>query len=58
MTATAEEFERHRPGLFAPADRMLGAAHEAEDAVQDAYPRFSARRRGHGGAPRVQPARG
>ncbi|WAZ20380.1 RNA polymerase sigma-70 factor [Streptomyces cinnabarinus] len=41
-TATADEFETHRPRLFGLAYRMLGSAQEAEDAVQDAYLRFSA----------------
>ncbi|MER5451927.1 RNA polymerase sigma-70 factor [Streptomyces sp. NPDC002766] len=40
-SATAEEFELHRPRLFGLAYRMLGSAEEAEDAVQDAYLRFS-----------------
>ncbi|MEU3843494.1 RNA polymerase sigma-70 factor [Streptomyces sp. NPDC028635] len=40
-TALAEEFEAHRPRLFGLAYRMLGSAQEAEDAVQDAYLRFS-----------------
>ncbi|PAZ17276.1 RNA polymerase subunit sigma-24 [Streptomyces sp. SA15] len=40
-SATADEFERHRPRLFGLAYRMLGSAEEAEDAVQDAYLRFS-----------------
>ncbi|MCQ9182745.1 RNA polymerase sigma-70 factor [Streptomyces sp. IBSBF 2953] len=40
-TASADEFEGHRPRLFGLAYRMLGSAHEAEDAVQDAYLRFS-----------------
>jgi RNA polymerase sigma-70 factor (ECF subfamily) len=40
-TATADEFEHHRPRLFGLAYRMLGSAHEAEDTVQDAYLRFS-----------------
>lgn len=40
-TATADEFETHRPRLFGLAYRMLGSAEEAEDAVQDAYLRFS-----------------
>ncbi|WP_460697569.1 RNA polymerase sigma-70 factor [Nocardia thraciensis] len=34
------EFERHRSRLFALAYRMLGAAGEAEDAVQEAYLRW------------------
>ncbi|MGW4872164.1 RNA polymerase sigma-70 factor [Streptomyces chartreusis] len=40
-SATAEEFESHRPRLFGLAYRMLGSAEEAEDTVQDAYLRFS-----------------
>ncbi|MFJ6726959.1 RNA polymerase sigma-70 factor [Streptomyces sp. NPDC091281] len=39
-TARAEEFEIHRPRLFGIAYRMLGSAHEAEDAVQDTWLRF------------------
>ncbi|MBR8640692.1 RNA polymerase sigma-70 factor [Streptomyces tuirus] len=42
MTTTlADEFEVHRPRLFSLAYRLLGSAEEAEDAVQDAYLRFS-----------------
>ncbi|MER6737113.1 RNA polymerase sigma-70 factor [Streptomyces puniciscabiei] len=37
----SDEFESHRPRLFGLAYRLLGSAHEAEDAVQDAYLRFS-----------------
>ncbi|MEV0280283.1 RNA polymerase sigma-70 factor [Streptomyces sp. NPDC050610] len=37
----AAEFEAHRPRLFALAYRMLGAASEAEDIVQDTYLRWS-----------------
>ncbi|MEU1405206.1 RNA polymerase sigma-70 factor [Streptomyces sp. NPDC005728] len=37
----ADEFEPHRPRLFGLAYRLLGSAQEAEDAVQDAYLRFS-----------------
>lgn len=40
-SAIADEFETYRPRLFGLAYRMLGSAHEAEDAVQDAYLRFS-----------------
>ncbi|MEU3780586.1 RNA polymerase sigma-70 factor [Streptomyces sp900129855] len=40
-TASADDFEAHRPRLFGLAYRMLGSAHEAEDTVQDAYLRFS-----------------
>ncbi|MHC3471739.1 RNA polymerase sigma-70 factor [Streptomyces sp. 7R007] len=42
----AEEFESHRPRLFGLAYRLLGSADEAEDAVQDAYLRFSGADRG------------
>lgn len=43
MTATsAVEFEAERPRLLGLAYRMLGEMHEAEDAVQDAYMRWSA----------------
>ncbi|MEU4419615.1 sigma-70 family RNA polymerase sigma factor [Actinoplanes sp. NPDC024001] len=37
--ALTEAFEAERRGLFAHAYRMLGAYHEAEDVVQDAYVR-------------------
>ncbi|MBL1087018.1 RNA polymerase sigma-70 factor [Streptomyces actinomycinicus] len=37
----AEAFEAHRARLFGLAYRLLGSAQEAEDAVQDAYLRFS-----------------
>lgn len=40
-TASAHEFESHRPRLFGLAYRMLGSAADAEDTVQDAYLRFS-----------------
>ncbi|MET9832464.1 RNA polymerase sigma-70 factor [Streptomyces sp. NPDC006385] len=45
-TATADEFETHRPRLFGLAYRMLGSADEAEDTVQDPYLRFSGADRG------------
>ncbi|MGW6708117.1 RNA polymerase sigma factor SigJ [Streptomyces sp. NPDC054956] len=35
------DFEEHRPRMFGIAYRMLGSASEAEDAVQDAYLRWS-----------------
>jgi RNA polymerase sigma-70 factor (ECF subfamily) len=38
---TLRTFETHRPRLFGLAYRMLGSAWEAEDAVQDAYLRWS-----------------
>jgi RNA polymerase sigma factor (sigma-70 family) len=37
----AQEFEDHRPHLRAVAYRMLGSLSEADDAVQDAWLRFS-----------------
>src|SRR5215467_11161765 len=37
----AEQFEAHRTRLRAVAYRMLGSATEADDAVQDAWLRFS-----------------
>ena len=37
----AERFEEHRPHLRAVAYRMLGSLTEADDAVQDAWLRFS-----------------
>ncbi|MEW1564029.1 RNA polymerase sigma factor SigJ [Streptomyces sp. NPDC093509] len=40
-TSPADEFEVHRPRLFGLAYRLLGSAADAEDAVQDAYLRFS-----------------
>ncbi|MCC5475311.1 RNA polymerase sigma-70 factor [Streptomyces barringtoniae] len=49
----SDEFESHRPRLFGLAYRLLGSAHEAEDAVQDAYLRFRGADRaaiGHPGA--------
>ncbi|WP_175439180.1 RNA polymerase sigma-70 factor [Streptomyces vilmorinianum] len=41
MSGTAEEFTAHRPRMFRLAYRLLGSAEEAEDAVQDAYLRWS-----------------
>ncbi|WP_405651820.1 MULTISPECIES: sigma factor [unclassified Streptomyces] len=49
--ATADEFESHRPRMFGLAYRMLGSAEEAEDTVQDAYPRWSGTDRGAIGRP-------
>src|SRR3954447_471562 len=37
----AERFEEHRPHLRAVAYRMLGSTIDADDAVQDAWLRFS-----------------
>jgi RNA polymerase sigma-70 factor (ECF subfamily) len=42
VTTSADEFESHRPRPFGLAYRMLGSVEEAEDAVQDAYLRWSA----------------
>jgi RNA polymerase sigma-70 factor, ECF subfamily len=41
---SVESFESHRPLLFSIAYRMLGAASDAEDIVQDAYVRYAAAR--------------
>ncbi len=38
---SATEFERLRPAMFGLAYRLLGSAAEAEDAVQDAYPKWA-----------------
>ncbi|MFF1546529.1 sigma factor [Streptomyces sp. NPDC058291] len=40
-SGSAEEFTAHRPRMFGLAYRLLGSAEEAEDAVQDAYLRWS-----------------
>src|SRR5262249_8769179 len=37
-----DDFEAHRPRLFAIAYRMLSSVSDAEDAVQDAYLRYRA----------------
>jgi RNA polymerase sigma-70 factor, ECF subfamily len=47
MERRAEQFEEHRPHLRAVAYRMLGSLSEADDAVQEAWVRFS---RAEGGA--------
>jgi RNA polymerase sigma-70 factor (ECF subfamily) len=39
----AEQFEEHRSHVRAVAYRMLGSVSEAEDAVQEAWIRLSAR---------------
>ena len=41
MTAETLAFEKHRPQLTAVAYRLLGSLAEAEDAVQEAWIRFS-----------------
>ncbi|MGW0118140.1 RNA polymerase sigma-70 factor [Streptomyces sp. NPDC003327] len=41
VRGSAEEFTAHRPRMFGLAYRLLGSAEEAEDAVQDAYLRWS-----------------
>ncbi|MGW8778256.1 RNA polymerase sigma factor SigJ [Streptomyces sp. NPDC055796] len=51
--APLADFEQHRPRMFGIAYRMLGSAAEAEDAVQDAWLRWSSAGRedvGHPGA--------
>ena len=42
-----ERFEENRPRLRGVAYRMLGSLSEAEDAVQEAWLRLNAHRRGH-----------
>jgi RNA polymerase sigma-70 factor (TIGR02957 family) len=49
----AEVFEAHRDLLFAVAYRMLGTAADAEDAVQDAWLRWSASPRADVAQPRA-----
>ncbi len=41
LAGLAEEFEGHRPQLFAVAYRLTGSRHDAEDAVQEAWLRLS-----------------
>jgi RNA polymerase sigma-70 factor, ECF subfamily len=41
MPSEIEPFQEHRPLLFSIAYRMLGSASDAEDAVQDAWLRYS-----------------
>ena len=41
QTQAANRFEEHRPHLRGVAYRMLGSASEADDAVQDAWLRYS-----------------
>ena len=55
MTAhtDAEVFEAHRDLMFAVAYRMLGSIADAEDAVQDAWLRWSAEPRGDVASPRA-----
>ncbi|MFJ8871523.1 sigma-70 family RNA polymerase sigma factor [Streptomyces sp. NPDC102473] len=44
MPITVEEFETARPHLLSAAHRMLGSAHDAEDAVQTAWLRVMSAR--------------
>jgi RNA polymerase sigma-70 factor (ECF subfamily) len=53
MAAGAEVFEEHRDLMFAVAYRMLGSIADAEDAVQDAWLRWSAAPRAEVGNPRA-----
>ena len=53
----AEVFEAHRDLMFAVAYRILGAAADAEDAVQDAWLRWSAAPRSEVADPRAYLAR-
>src|SRR6478672_2360073 len=39
-----DQFQTHRPALFAVAYRMLGSATDAEDILQDAWLRFAGAR--------------
>ncbi|MEU8417237.1 RNA polymerase sigma-70 factor [Amycolatopsis japonica] len=50
---SATEFEHLRPAMFGLAYRMLGSAAEAEDAVQDAYPKWAGAERESIGSPRA-----
>lgn len=51
--AAAEVFERHRPYLRALAYRILGTVGDAEDVVQEAWPRFARAERGSIAEPRA-----
>ena len=53
----ADVFEAHRDLMFAAAYRMLGTIADAEDAVQDAWLRWSATRRDQVADPRAYLAR-
>ncbi|MFD5092539.1 RNA polymerase sigma-70 factor [Amycolatopsis thailandensis] len=50
---SATEFEQLRPVMFGLAYRLLGSAAEAEDAVQDAYPKWAGAERGSIESPRA-----
>ncbi|WP_410581158.1 RNA polymerase sigma-70 factor [Amycolatopsis sp. lyj-108] len=50
---SATEFERLRPVMFGLAYRLLGSATEAEDAVQDAYPKWAGAEHGSIASPRA-----
>ncbi|RSN19586.1 RNA polymerase subunit sigma-24 [Streptomyces sp. WAC 05977] len=49
----ATEFERLRPVMFGLAYRLLGSAAEAEDVVQDAYPKWAGAEHGSIASPRA-----
>ncbi len=53
MSEDAEVFEAHRDLMFAVAYRMLGSIADAEDAVQDAWLRWSAEPRSDVTSPRA-----
>ncbi|MGK4591470.1 RNA polymerase sigma-70 factor [Amycolatopsis sp. w19] len=50
---SATEFEHLRPAMFGLAYRLLGSAAEAEDVVQDAYPKWAGAERESIGSPRA-----
>jgi RNA polymerase sigma factor (sigma-70 family) len=53
LDSDAETFEAHRDMMFGVAYRMLGTVADAEDAVQDAWLRWSAAPRGDVAQPRA-----
>jgi RNA polymerase sigma-70 factor (ECF subfamily) len=54
MPITAEEFETVRPHLLSVAHRMLGSAHDAQDAVQTAWLRAATARSSPAPAPSIE----
>ncbi|MFJ6612597.1 sigma-70 family RNA polymerase sigma factor [Streptomyces sp. NPDC091289] len=53
MPITVEEFEAVRPHLLSVAHRMLGSAHDAQDAVQTAWLRAATARSSRSSAPSI-----